>query len=338
MVLALTPQKLPGDPYHVLEITRGYELAVERARHQGHKIECLIETVSSVGGAARIMAEAAARHRLDAIVGSVFSSHALEIAEASARAGIPFVVTQATHPGVVLQNKFVRRLCYSDRQQAAALVGIVKHEKWRSLVILSDTDQHYSRYLASEFQKQFRVVGGVNIDTERYKASNLKTFVSRLAPEHSAVFAPLYNVDLAQLCNELARQDKNLAVLAGDTLSSEERFCKMLTKKATRVRIYYTKHWDGILVGAAGDYLSEAYGKAFGSAMVPEMTVLSFEAADFLFRVIHEHSFLHGITLSECIQLAPYDGPRDLGCTDVMPISCWHLYETRRQLRYTLKC
>lgn len=87
--------------------------------------------------------------KVDIITGVHYSNDGLIVAPLAEEAGIPTLITSASHPKIIAGRTFVHRICFSDEAQADVLAKAILHSKPRRLFIIKDTKNSFSIDLAA---------------------------------------------------------------------------------------------------------------------------------------------------------------------------------------------
>lgn len=179
-----------------------------------------------------------------AVVGPSRSSDALAMAPVFEEAGIPMVGTTVTAPSVTRAGEFIFRVCYTDEQQADALVRVAWEELGaRRAATINIAGEVYSQGLAERFRRGFISRGGTIVAREEYLQSALDfsdiiNSVRQAAPD--VVVSPGFARDSGLLLQQARQMGLEMPFMGGDGWTAVEQypFMKPLTGEN-----YYLSHW-----------------------------------------------------------------------------------------------
>ena len=263
------------------------------------KVELYIIDNKSTPLGAKIATDKAAARNVTAIIGPVWSSHAIAAAKVAQKHGIPMICSTATSPKVTQVGDFIFRVCFIDDFQGQVMGNFaIKELNASSAVIFSDITSDYSLGLAREFQKTFEQLNGKVLFSALYKPElkNSKNLI-----EHTKKYNPdvifFSGHDESGFFAKHAQLAGIKAIsLGGDGLGAEN-FLKM---GGSHIKLgYYCTHWSE----KSESPVSLAYVKKYSSKMnITSAVALSHDAVFLLADAIERARSLDRKTIRNAIK------------------------------------
>ena len=155
-------------------VVLGTQLAVREINEAGgilgSKLELLLLDNQSTPIGSHLAAETAARSEVTAIIGSVWSSHSLAIANVAEKHKIPMISPISTVPSLTSIGDHIFRVCYDDNFQGRVAAEFAfKEQKARSALIFVDIASDFS-LTCSSFQTDFSIIGSTTVKEIEYKS------------------------------------------------------------------------------------------------------------------------------------------------------------------------
>ncbi len=152
----------------------GARLAVQELNRRGGVLGRQLKMVEidnrSTPIGSKVAADKAALLGVTAIVGSVWSSHSMAVAQVAQKHGIPMITNMSTHPDVTRSRDYVFRACFTDDFQGRVMARFaVEDLGGRTAVVFRDLISDYSIGLAREFRENFEAFGGEVLKEINYK-------------------------------------------------------------------------------------------------------------------------------------------------------------------------
>jgi branched-chain amino acid transport system substrate-binding protein len=174
--------------------------------------------LGSKQAAERAIADGAA-----AVVGPLWSSHALVAGEVLQQAGVAMVTPLATNPKVTRIGDNIFRTCFTDDFQGRVMARFAREElEAKSAATMFIMDEAYSLGLENVFASEFILLGGRIAVSVGYRAKALD-FGDQLAAIAAAkpdvVFVPGYGRDVNLLIRQARDMGLETTFLGGDAWS-----------------------------------------------------------------------------------------------------------------------
>ncbi|MCK5311425.1 MAG: ABC transporter substrate-binding protein, partial [Desulfobacteraceae bacterium] len=239
------------------------------------KVELSIIDNQSTPIGAKIATDKAAARNVTAIIGPVWSSHAIAAAKSAQKHGIPMICGTATSPKVTEVGDYIFRVCFIDDFQGQVMGNFaIKELNATSAVIFTDLTSDYSLGLSKEFQKMFEQLNGKVLFSALYKpglksSKNLITQTKNYNPD--VIFFSGHD-ESGFLAKQASLAGIEAIPLGGDGLGSEN-FLKIGGSYIKQG--YYCTHWSEKFESS----VSLAYVKKYSSKMnITSAVALSHDA------------------------------------------------------------
>ena len=156
-------------------VVLGTQLAVREINKTGGilgtKFELLLLDNQSTPIGSHLAAETAAGAEVTAIIGSVWSSHSLAIANVAEKHKIPMISPNSTIPSLTSIGDHIFRVCYDDNFQGRVAAEFAfKKQKAKTALVFVDIASDFSLNLATIFERTFRSFGGTTFMEIEYKS------------------------------------------------------------------------------------------------------------------------------------------------------------------------
>ncbi len=192
----------------------------------------------------KIAAKAAVKAGVSAIVGPVWSSHAIIVAKIAQAAGIPMIANIATNPKLTRIGNFIFRVCYTDDFQGNVMARFaIEYLKTKNAVIFKDISSDFSIGLSDKIKKKFELMGGTIIKEIYYKHTQ-ETFddsVKALIKDKPEVIFFTGHFESAFII-KAAEKIKLKAIPIGSDAWGSNHFYE---KGGNTIKLgYYCSHWN----------------------------------------------------------------------------------------------
>ncbi|HVJ64681.1 MAG TPA: ABC transporter substrate-binding protein [Bdellovibrionota bacterium] len=232
--------------------------AIEAAQKEGLPIE--LEVIDNQRNALETVraAQTVVDKKFDGVVGTLDSSEALAASPIFRKAGIPFIATMASNPGVTQDNPLAFRIQFDDNRQAKLLAKLTANELGaKKVLIVRNASLPYSDFLGTEYQKQLRLLRPEIAMREIVIIEGFSDFEKlrdQIVAEKADVnFLPLLQAQLAPIYNQLKALPGSFTLLGGDTVGGSPTFMNMLGEVSPRIKFYFVRGWDSRPVGPLAD-------------------------------------------------------------------------------------
>lgn len=298
-------------------IAQAAELAVAEVRAEGglgiggrrHQVRLLIEeTENTPEDAARAALTLINQGRVAALVGSHISRNAMPEAEIADAAGVPFITTGATHPGVTAGKRHAFRVSFTNPVQSRALARFAVDDLGAPpTAILYDAANAYSRDFAETFRQAFEAAGGDVVAVETY-TSGTQDFRPQLRRLRAAGPRALLLPSLRAEIEPQLRQIRELGIDA-TLLGVEGWLPEMLTGFPEAEGAFATTFWHRDLIAGRtrAERFIASYEAAYGQYPL-NLAALTYDAFGLLFQAITSAGSGDSAAIRE--QLAQIEGYR----------------------------
>jgi branched-chain amino acid transport system substrate-binding protein len=203
---------------------QGAQLAVDEINAQGgvmgHRLQLVIFDNQSTALYARQAAFKAVDHSVAGVVGSIWSTHSLAVAQVLQEHHIPMISPGSTAPEVTRTGSFIFRTCYTDDFQGKLMADFAYRSMgYRRAAVLTNISETYSKILARYFAANFVSDGGKVVVEEGYKGSaidfkDILLSIKALHPE--VIFIPGYSQDSGLIIKQARKLGLDTVFLGGD--------------------------------------------------------------------------------------------------------------------------
>ncbi len=231
-----------------IQTREGMELAVEELNAaggvKGKPIRLLIEDdKGNPTEANNKVLQLIDRDKVIAILGEVASSRSKPGGIVANSKKIPMITPSSTNADVTKVGPFVFRVCFIDDVQGLAGARFVVNTlKKKKIAVLYATDDLYSSGLASEFEKELKLLGGEIVMKKGFlkTETNFTTYVNEIKDaKPDIIYAPVYYDVMAPL----ARQAKAAGV-SGEMFVGGDGWDGMAAEDlAAMDGAYFTNHY-----------------------------------------------------------------------------------------------
>ena len=190
----------------------GAELAVEEINTAGGGV--LIELVAidnenNLTQSVRLTTSLIDEHQVHVLIGPERSTHAIIVGEIAQRYSVPMLTTTATNPEVTSAGKYVFMASFTDIFQALLMAKFAVGElEAKTVAILTQSNDVYSKGLSKAFADNFTLLGG-EVVTQQFYPADAVNFAPQLLPilvqKPDIVFVPGF-VPEAPLAVKQARE------------------------------------------------------------------------------------------------------------------------------------
>jgi branched-chain amino acid transport system substrate-binding protein len=203
---------------------QGAQLAADEINRGGgvmnHRIKLVIFDNQSTALYARQAAFKAVEHPVAGVVGSIWSTHSLAVAQVLQEHHIPMISPGSTAPEVTRTGSFIFRTCYTDDFQGKLMADFAfRSMGYRRAAVLTNISETYSKILARYFAANFVSDGGKVVIEEGYKGSaidfqDVLLPVKALQPE--VIFIPGYSQDSGLIIKQARKLGIKTVFMGGD--------------------------------------------------------------------------------------------------------------------------
>jgi branched-chain amino acid transport system substrate-binding protein len=150
------------------------------------------------------------------------SDPVLEIASIADTYKTPILALIATHPDVTINTSFVSQLCFDDTFQGTVAALFIKDDLLIDTVaVFSNPDSSYSSYLAAQFMRKFKSLGGritetVSITQETDDYTNILESIRNKKTE--LLYLPIRSKDLIRIVKALKKMRWKPEMMGSDGL------------------------------------------------------------------------------------------------------------------------
>jgi branched-chain amino acid transport system substrate-binding protein len=150
------------------------------------------------------------------------SDPVLEIAPIADTYKTPILALIATHPDVTINTSFVSQLCFDDTFQGTVAALFIKDDLLIDTVaVFSNPDSSYSSYLAAQFMRKFKSLGGritetVSITQETDDYTNILESIRNKKTE--LLYLPIRSKDLIRIVKALKKMRWKPEMMGSDGL------------------------------------------------------------------------------------------------------------------------
>lgn len=203
---------------------QGAQLAVDEINRLGgvmnHRLRLEIFDNQSTALYARQAAFKAVDHPVAGVVGSIWSTHSLAVAQVLQEHHIPMISPGSTAPEVTRTGSFIFRTCYTDDFQGKLMADFAYYSTgYRRAAVLTNISETYSKILARYFAVNFVSDGGKVVVEEGYKGSAID-FKDILLPIKSLhpeiIFIPGYSQDTGLIIKQARKLGLEAVFMGGD--------------------------------------------------------------------------------------------------------------------------
>lgn len=266
---------------------KGMQLAIDQINDSGgllgHRVKLVVLDNHSSPLRSKKAAQKAVQRQVLAVIGPMWSSHAMAAAPVLQAAGIPMVAPAATAPEVTQIGDYIFRTCYTDAFQGRLLAGFAFQGLGaRSAVVIANISETYSRILASHFVDAFLADGGQIVSRLGYKGSAVdfrKILTPVLKTNPDIIVLTGYARDSALLIRQARNMGINATFLGGDAWGAT-----MIPSAGDRLNgSYFSTHWHPDRSQLPSRQFVAAYRHRFGGQeAISPFSALAYDAINVL--------------------------------------------------------
>ncbi len=242
-----------------------------------------------------------------AIVGPMFSSNAIPVADAAEKAGIPMISPTSTNLQTTADKRYVFRATFVDDFQGLAMARFALDELGiREAAVLYDVANAYNQGLAQAFQQAYEASGGKIIAFESYTTDQNQDFAAQLAniqaSSAAALFLPNYTDDVL-LQGQQARDMGIEAIILGSDSWEGER----LSGSEAFENAFFSGHFCRDLSVADVRDFSEKYEAAYNRE--PNgLIALTYDSVGLLFAAMQNQGQVNPEAIRDGLYAVDYEG------------------------------
>ena len=214
----------------------------------------------------------------------------------------------STNPAVTVEDGQVKpwifRICFTDEFQGKVDAEFAIDKGWKSIAILTDVDEDYSKGLARSFKEAYKS-GGTIVADESYRNSD-RDFQSQLtriaAAKPDAVYVPGYYTEVGMITNQAQTIGLKVPFFGGDGWDSAE------TLKADATQgDFYSDHFTATDPNPKVQEFVKSYEAKYG--MLPDsMAVLGYDAGMVMVDAIKRTGKADPDAIRAALATTVYDG------------------------------
>ncbi|MDY6793483.1 MAG: ABC transporter substrate-binding protein [Thermodesulfobacteriota bacterium] len=221
---------------------RGARLAIDEINDRGgvigHPVEMILIDNQSSPLRSKVAAQEAVKRNVTAVIGAIWSSHSLAMADVLQKAKIPMITPASTKPEVTRKADYIFRACFIDSFQGKVMAKFAYADlEARACVVMGNLNEEYSLTLMKYFETFFKHMGGKVLYHATYKgkAVDFKDILRKAKRFHPDVFfIPGYARDSGLLIRQAVKMGIKTTFLGCDG-------------------------WDGPIYKYAGHTINESY-------------------------------------------------------------------------------
>jgi branched-chain amino acid transport system substrate-binding protein len=239
----------------------------------------LIDNLSTPIGA-KMAAEKAIEMEAAAVVGALWSSHALPMAQVLQKAAVPMITPTASMPEITRVGDYIFRACFTDSFQGLVMARFSFHDLGvRRAVVLYNVNEAYSQNLSEHFALNFDRLGGQLLGRLGYKgsAADFSPQIALLkALQPQAVFLPGYTRDSGLLIRQARKMGIEAIFLGGDSWGAH---IHEIVGPEWMGEAYFSTFWHPEVPFPRNDHLKRAYRDRYGTGAFDDMRIpLTYDA------------------------------------------------------------
>ncbi len=271
---------------HLYNVVR---YAVDEINAQGGLLgkEVLINEYDNQSTAlgSKIAAEKAVADKVTALIGPVWSSHALTAGPIFQEAGIPMISPTATNPQVTLIGDYIFRMGFLDSVQGRVMAQFAKRDlSINNIVVLTNTSQKFSTHISEVFKTDFKRIGG-NILWNGEYIENMSDFSDILekvkAYKPEAIYLPGYDKDSGLIIRQSRKLGIDAVFLGADGWSTN-----IYDYSGDQIDgSFSTNHWHKSKNTETSQKFVKNYEASYGGIQVEPIS-LAYDAAYVLFEAV----------------------------------------------------
>ena len=264
-----------------------------------------------------------------AIVGPLFSSNAIPVAEVSEKAGIPMISPTSTNLQTTADKRYVFRATFVDDFQALAMARFALGELGiQEAAVLYDVASAYNQGLAQAFQQAYEAAGGQIVAFESYTTDQNQNFSDQLAAIQAsaaaALFLPNYTDDVLLQGQQARAMGIDAIILGSDSWEGER-----LSVSEAFENAFFSGHFcRDMSVPAVRDF-SERYEAAY-SREPNGLIALTYDSIGLLFAAMQNQGQVSPEVIRDGLYAVDYKGLTGvIGYEDngdpIKSVAIWHI-------------
>ena len=263
-------------------VIQGAQLAVNEINQTGGVLKRLLHLIildnQSTALHSRQAAIQAVYHKVQGVVGAVWSTHSLAAAPVLQKNQLPMISPGSTAPEVTKTGDYIFRTCYTDDFQGELLADFAFNAiGHRRAAVLTNISATYSQILAKYFSVYFVGNGGKIIYEEGYKGSAIDFSkildpLRQLNPE--LVFIPGYSRDSGLIIKQARIMNIEAVFLGGDAWeTSVKNYAKEALQEA-----YFSTPWHPRSPYERSRTFISRFRAAYGNMPISAYVPLAYDA------------------------------------------------------------
>jgi branched-chain amino acid transport system substrate-binding protein len=262
---------------------------------KGKKVRVLCyDDQGNVAQAGTVVSRLVTSDRVVAVIGEVASSRSLAAAPICQQEGVPMVSPSSTNIEVTQKGDMIFRVCFTDNFQSYAMARFAYDRLHaRTIAILYDQQQAYSKGLQEFCAKAFTDLGGRVVAIEAYSTGDAD-FSAQLNKIHElkpdALYVPGYYTDVGNIAIQARHAGIAVPLLGGDGWESPKLF---EIGGAALDGCYYSNHMSFADPRPQVHAFFEAYTARYHEEP-GALAALGYDAAKLLCAALNAAPTLHG--------------------------------------------
>lgn len=267
----------------------------------GRKVRLIEYDNRSTAIGARKAAARAAKDGVHAVIGAIYSSHSLAVADVLVKEKIPMISPISTHTELTARGKYIFRVCFTDCFQGKVLADFAKEEFGaRKAAVLVNAGSRYSQGLADYFTDEFRSAKGEVVQLDYRK--NATDFTAQLdaikKQSPQVIFIPGHFRESAFIIRQADAKGVNIPFIGGDGWLN-----KMYEYGGNSVHgNYYVTQWHKDLPRAKTRWFIKTHQDMYGGKIANEPAMaLTYDAIMVFARAVTNAGSLNRARIRESL-------------------------------------
>jgi branched-chain amino acid transport system substrate-binding protein len=260
----------------------GARLAVQEINAHGgiggKEIELILCDGKSDPAKVRECAQSLVKENVSAMMGLSDTDMVLAALPAAAGAGIPFVTSGATSPGLVKDYDGLFLACFGDNVQAAAGAEYAYSRMGlKTCALLVDDNMEYARILAGYFKERYLALGGEIVMEANVNGTDLLNLSRTVTDKHpDMIYLAARPDEAGAIVEAMRRAGFQSPVFGGDSLDSAE------LRKAGMGRIVFSTHALVDERSSSTGAFARAYRAAYGQPPENAFSAMGYDTVNLL--------------------------------------------------------
>jgi len=244
----------------------------------GRPMEMILIDNQSSPLRSKIAAQEAVNRNVTAVIGAIWSSHSIAMANVLQEAKIPMITPASTKPEVTRIGDYIFRACFIDSFQGKVMARFAYSDlSGRTSIVMGNLNEEYSMTLAEYFEKFFKHIGGKVLYHGNYKgkAVDFKDILRKAKKFNPDVFfIPGYSRDSGLLVKQAVKMGVKTTFLGCDGWDGPIYKYAGSTLNGS----YFSTHWHPKVQFAKSQHLQKMYRKKCGMKEIHVTVPLAYDA------------------------------------------------------------